>query len=77
MINCLVILGLVLNTFGAILLAFPFFKSKEEIEELSKPKYDSNPQIMISLLYDRKVGRWGVILLIAGFLVQIASFFIG
>ena len=80
--KCLSLLGLALDVVGAVLLAWPIFRLRDrDAVETARPRLPLGPTdddvrrlpTYIDLMRQGRFARWGMVLLIAGFLLQFAG----
>lgn len=61
------VIGIILNTIGAILLASSIFKSEEEIKDESSTYYNGNPFLLKNFKSSKNIGIIGLFIFILGF----------
>lgn len=61
------LVGIGFSVLGALLSLVPrVLRTDEQITELSTPKYDFHPEQKQALLFDTKIARWGMVLILVG-----------
>lgn len=86
MIDCFELIGLFLNFIGALIIAMPLLKSKEEILAISRyntygavldlgKKEEINENLKKSLILNNKFAGIGITIFTLGFLIQIIGLF--
>lgn len=63
-------MGLVLDVWGALLVAMPLMRRASDIVFLTRPRFDFNGPLVRSLVVDRATGTIGLAFLFAGFFCQ-------
>ena len=67
------IAGLILDILGAAILATPLFGKAEDIQKQTKNVFGGNPYLQASFYRDRKFALVGILLLAAGFALQLTG----